>query len=99
MNIIQRFFGIQTKSCAIQNVIETSVEELKFKPNEMVWLMHDDKPVQAPISEIHLHSLTRKNGIKYYFWHQDFNGGCRKNMWTEDVNKLFKTKQELLNSL
>ncbi len=72
--------------------------ELKFQPKEKVWLMFGNKPVCAPIYEIRLNTK-----VEYYFWHQDFPAKdktvCYDNTFRVDVNNLFATKQELLNSL
>ena len=70
----------------------------KFKPKQRVWMMYDNKPTCAPINEIRLGIKT-----KYFFWHQDFptkdRNLCYDNTFRIDEDKLFETKEALINSL
>ena len=72
--------------------------EIKFKPKQKVWMMYDNKPTCAPITEIRLNSK-----VEYYFWHQDFptkdESMCCDNTFRVNEDRLFETKEALINAL
>ena len=71
---------------------------MKFKPKQIVWMMYGNKPTSAPIFEIRLNSKT-----EYYFWHLDFptkdSNMCNSNTFRVDEDRLFESKEALINSL
>ena len=68
--------------------------ETKFNPGDEVWAMRYDKPQKYIVNEVHAMASI---GFRYVPWYIMSCSSIDAPRFTED--KLFKTKQELIESL
>jgi hypothetical protein len=70
--------------------------ETKFSPEDTVWVMINNKPKKCTIYELIPGKQTRSiTYVNTYSIHGNYNG----NSPVFSENDLFKTKEELINSL
>ena len=69
--------------------------ETKFNPEDEVWCMYLNKPKQFKIYEVNVGIVSKTHRYQHSYTFHGFNGNSPKKYESE----LFKTKEELINSL